>query len=333
MQLVVSAKPREYYNIGLETLQNQLERREGRRLTALGTRRAIEGLDPIELCSVGSTTLGEDLDRRIEQRHMLTAPSQSVENESHDSTASSSEMWEDVSDSLDSETFDDSLMESNYTASRGRSRSSRPRINASRVDPLRQPDIISLSNPMPQDGNREGLRIIDRVDRSRLQGVDYDISKLGLASNNKGISTVGPIEDTDARAAFAREVPQEVSADTDRDDVSSIGGVSYLKGRVRDLERQNRMKDDGKFQVRQLGSKVGFEARKRDLEVLKAQRVQGKSDLEIAIPSISRASNENVLSEEEWSAKRSVLELFFIGVISLSLLTLIILLGFMLAKR
>jgi hypothetical protein len=71
-------------------------------------------------------------------------------------------------------------------------------------------------------------------DRSRSSGavkleyVDY-ISKVDVASSNKGISTVGPIGSEEAKSAFnMREIPRTIAAQKSGDDVSSIGGYSHV---------------------------------------------------------------------------------------------------------
>ncbi|GAX24211.1 hypothetical protein FisN_4Lh304 [Fistulifera solaris] len=72
------------------------------------------------------------------------------------------------------------------------------------------------------------------TDRSRSSGavkleyVDY-ISKVDVASNNRGISTVGPIGSEEAKSAFnMREIPHTIAAQKSGDDVSSIGGYSHV---------------------------------------------------------------------------------------------------------
>jgi hypothetical protein len=183
------------------------------------------------------------------------------------------------------------------------------------------------------------LRVIKCSEPSRLCNVDY-VSKLDLASTNRGVSTVGPIGRVDALAAFEQhEVPHEVAAEADRDDVSSIGSVSHIH-KPEDYKRDDRRLDGAqRLEARKLDRqrlelrKLGVQAQRLKAKRLKALTARGCADIEHGIRE-TEASDMTSMKQGSWySSRRTELEMFFIGLISVSLLTLIILLTLMMKQR
>lgn len=76
----------------------------------------------------------------------------------------------------------------------------------------------------------------------KLDYVDY-ISKVDVASNNRGVSTVGPIGSEDAKSAFKlREIPHTIAAQKSHDDISSIGGHSHVHAAMQAYRKKQQQK-------------------------------------------------------------------------------------------
>ena len=345
-QLVVSSWQRNYYDLHLSQENDDDRQRESRRSRSSQRPRyessKNQGMEARGLYKAKSTSTDEDWDQYwtedIHRQRIAATRTDSQDKISRDSTEeTSSELWEDVLDSSESEgpSYQSSFTgSSGLESSEGKSRRSRPRTPSR--DVLRRESEDEVIVPQDIPGTSDSFRVIDRIGGGALQGVHY-VPKIERASTNRGISTVGPIDKRAAQAAFGeRGVPQVVSADTDRDDVSSIGGISYLKARARDFlmneSRANgRQNGPAQLDIRSLKTQE-LEARQRDLARLGDQSEQMNRDVELAIP--ADRFYEKVLGEETCcSAKRSQWEIFFILLISVSLLTLIILLGFMLTNK
>ena len=216
-----------------------------------------------------------------------------------DSQGASSDDWADVTDSSSDDERDTSTADT-VGAIKPLKLSTVGRSDAVGVSTDGRSASRAIAIPEMYEGKGR-LRILDSTSQSRLQNVEY-ISKVDLASSNRGISTVGPITKISAHEAFEQEVPHEVPAESYEDEVSSIGAVSqpdqkqthHLSHTPYDLEKQIR------------------EARvRRTLQVALQEEVKGT-----------------------WvSARRNELELFFIALISISLITLVILLVLMLTHQ
>ncbi|GAX24746.1 hypothetical protein FisN_4Hh304 [Fistulifera solaris] len=151
----------------------------------------------------------------------------------------SSDVWVEVSDSSwdhdERQNQKHSHRSSRQSAAASRhssnAQSSRSRRSEKSSERSRGP---AKSRTSSEGGGRSGKGSFNS-DRSRSSGavkleyVDY-ISKVDVASNNRGISTVGPIGSEEAKSAFfnMREIPHTIAAQKSGDDVSSIGGYSHV---------------------------------------------------------------------------------------------------------
>ena len=163
----------------------------------------------------------------------------SLAKRSEDDSECSSDVWVDESDS--SWDHDEQQKQKHaYGSSRQSALTSRPSSRAPSSRSRRSEKSSGRSRgPVKSRSSLEGGRRSEKgssfhSDRSRSSGaikldyVDY-ISKVDVASNNRGVSTVGPIGSEDAKSAFKiREIPHTIAGQTSHDDISSIGGHSHV---------------------------------------------------------------------------------------------------------
>ena len=137
-------------------------------------------------------------------------------------------------------------------------------------------------------------------DQAKLNGVHY-LSSFDVASTHRGLSVVEPIGKRQASEAFHRVFPSTIPSDSRRDDFSSIGAVSLKFPR--------------------------FSASSNDYwhragDVRPERQTRAPSDQE----------QEDTTKAQCSLGKKSDLEVFFIAIISVSLIILVVLLAIILAK-
>jgi hypothetical protein len=137
-------------------------------------------------------------------------------------------------------------------------------------------------------------------DQAKLHGVHY-LSSFDVASTHRGLSVVEPIGKRQASEAFHRVIPSTIPSDSGRDDFSSIGPVS-LK-----LPRFSASSND-------YWHRAG--------DVRPERQTRAPSDQE----------QEEIPKAQCCLGKKSDLEVFFIAIISVSLIILVVLLAIVLAK-
>jgi hypothetical protein len=149
-------------------------------------------------------------------------------------------------------------------------------------------------------------------DQAKLYGIHY-LSSFDVASTHRGLSVVEPIGKHQASEAFHRVIPSTIPSDSGRDDFSSIAAVS-LK-----LPRFSASSNDLKL--------PRFSARSNDYwhragDVRPDRQTRAPSDQEQAHSTKAPCC----------LGKKSDLEVFFIAIISVSLIILVVLLAIVLAK-
>jgi len=168
--------------------------------------------------------------------------------------------------------------------------------------------------------------LVSEESSGRLKYVEY-VSKLDVASTNQDISTVEPMGKKQARAAFipGRKVPREIKTTT-FDETNSVDDVPPFDGMVLPTPPVDSFADHG------------FENEEFDMERGDARNSTRKSN------SRSSRSSHSLVKEgsdtihnnrrgQEWIlGGRNEIELFFITIISLSLLVLVVLLIYIVAN-
>ena len=234
----------------------------------------------------------EDL-KEMDQSLAKVSPKESspLGKSSLDSHGASSDDWADVTDSSSDADRDMSTADSVAA------------IRPLKLSTVARPgERTSKAITIPEIYEGKGrIRMLQSTSQSRLQNVEY-ISKVDLASSNRGISTVGPITKVSAHEAFEQEVPHEVPTESYEDEVSSIGAVSQPD------QKQNRRLSHTPY----------------DLE---------KGIREAQVRHTLQAALQEEVKGSWISNRRNELELFFIALISIALVTLVVLLILMLTQK
>lgn len=297
----------------------------------------------VETCSIGQssslalTVSKIDSSTCLQSQMDLSSCVQSqtrLEKSSVECTESSSEMWEDGTDSSsgitsershsdDTKTMDNSQKSMLHCQSRdtfGLSKTSLDCPSSARFG-TKSLTVMGISS-------RDSYRFSEYLQAGKLRNVDY-VSGVDVATTCRGLSIIEPISSTAASSAFAREVPRTVDACACRDDVSSIGGLSHMPRTGNSLSPEQRSSVNQSYEIQEL------ERKKHELRKLEAQAQRLKKMRMQALKERAALDIEGSVEREGKGTDRCIsmqeLECFFIGLISVSLIILIILMALMLS--